>query len=102
MLVPEEIRPDFVMLMDLNMLACTGGRERTQEEFGRLFEKAGFRPKTMESIPNVTSSMFALLRRDLEGGATIHPGPASPRRRRVRSLQTSLDADGVLAPAFAK
>src|SRR5262249_51519362 len=43
MLVPEEIRPDFVMLMDLNMLVMTGGRERTQEEFGRLFERSGFR-----------------------------------------------------------
>jgi hypothetical protein len=43
MLIPEEIRPDFVMLMDLNMLVLTGGRERPQEEFGRLFESSGFR-----------------------------------------------------------
>ena len=43
MLVPPEIRPDFVMLMDLNMLVVTGGRERTEEEFGRILSQAGFR-----------------------------------------------------------
>jgi hypothetical protein len=42
MLVPEEIRPDFVMLMDLNMLVMTGGRERTASEFGKLLSQAGF------------------------------------------------------------
>jgi len=57
MLVPEEIRPDFVMLMDLNMLVMTGGRERTQEEFGRLFERAGFRLSRV--VP--TKSPFFLL-----------------------------------------
>ena len=36
MLVPEEIRPDFVMLMDLNMLVMTGGRERTAKEFEKV------------------------------------------------------------------
>ena len=41
MLVPEEIRPDFVMLMDLNMLVMTGGRERTAPEFGKLLSQAG-------------------------------------------------------------
>ena len=57
MLVPEEIRPDFVMLMDLNMLVCTGGRERTQEEFGRLFERSGFRLSRV--VP--TKTPFSLL-----------------------------------------
>lgn len=57
MLIPEEIRPDFVMLMDLNMLALTGGRERTQEEFGRLFESSGFRLSRV--VP--TKSPFFLL-----------------------------------------
>ena len=42
MLVPEEIRPDFGMLMDLNMLVMTGGRERTASEFGKLLSQAGF------------------------------------------------------------
>ena len=42
MLVPSEIRPDFVMLMDLNMLVVTGGRERTEAEFSKVFADAGF------------------------------------------------------------
>ncbi len=42
MLVPEEAGPDFVTLMDLNMLVMTGGRERTAREYGALFEAAGF------------------------------------------------------------
>jgi hypothetical protein len=33
-------RPKF---MDLNMLVCPGGRERTSEEFAALFEKSGFK-----------------------------------------------------------
>jgi hypothetical protein len=57
MLVPDEIRPDFVMLMDLNMLVVTGGRERTEADFAALFEKAGFR--LMRTIP--TKSPFSLL-----------------------------------------
>ena len=57
MLVPEEIRPDFVMLMDLNMLVMTGGRERTVQEFEAVFTRAGFRMTRV--IP--TSSPFSLL-----------------------------------------
>lgn len=57
MLVPPEIRPDFVMLMDLNMLVVTGGRERTEEEFGRLLSRAGFRSPRV--IP--TKSPFSLI-----------------------------------------
>jgi hypothetical protein len=41
-LVPEEMGADFVMLMDLNMLVMTGGRERTAREYGTLLEAAGF------------------------------------------------------------
>jgi len=42
MLVPEAAGPDFVTLMDLNMLVMTGGRERTAREYDALFESAGF------------------------------------------------------------
>ncbi len=42
MLVPEEIRPGFVMLMDLNMLVMAGGRERTAKEFEKVLGEAGF------------------------------------------------------------
>src|SRR5262249_823734 len=57
LLVPSEIRPDIVMLMDLNMLVMTGGKERTEEEFGRLLSQAGFR--LVRVIP--TKSPFFLL-----------------------------------------
>ena len=57
MLVQEEIRPDFVMLMDLNMLVMTGGRERTAKEFEKVFQDAGF--EVTRVIP--TKSPFALI-----------------------------------------
>jgi len=57
MLVPEDARPDFVTLMDLNMLVMTGGRERTATEFGKLFAAAGF--EMTRVIP--TNSPFALV-----------------------------------------
>ena len=57
MLVPEEVRPDFVMLMDLNMLVMTGGRERTAREFEKVFHDAGFAMTRV--IP--TKSPFALI-----------------------------------------
>ena len=42
-IVPEKIEPEFVHLMDLNMLVMTGGLERTEKEYADLFAKAGFR-----------------------------------------------------------
>jgi hypothetical protein len=35
--------PDFGKLMDLEMLLLPGGRERTEQEFRDLFDRAGFR-----------------------------------------------------------
>ena len=35
--------PDFGKLIDLEMLLMPGGRERTEEEFGALFRRAGFK-----------------------------------------------------------
>jgi tRNA A-37 threonylcarbamoyl transferase component Bud32 len=69
------------------------------------FEKVGFLPKAMESIPNVASSMFARLQPEKARVEDERDEPVVTRRRRARSssaLQSSLDADGVLAPAFAK
>ena len=57
LLVPEDIRPDFVMLMDLNMLVMTGGRERTAKEFEKVLSDAGFTGTRV--IP--TKSPFALI-----------------------------------------
>jgi len=47
--VPESQEPHFAKFIDLNMLVMTGGKERTQEEFAKLFEAAGF--KLLRVIP---------------------------------------------------
>jgi len=41
--VPATSEPHFSKFIDLNMLVITGGRERTEEEFRKLYEAAGFR-----------------------------------------------------------
>lgn len=41
--VPPGSELHFSKFMDLNMLVMTGGHERTEEEFRRLYEAAGFR-----------------------------------------------------------
>ena len=40
--VPSTSEPHFSKFIDLNMLVMTGGRERTAEEFRKLYEAAGF------------------------------------------------------------
>ena len=41
--VPSTDEPHFSKFIDLNMLVMTGGRERTAEEFGKLYEDSGLR-----------------------------------------------------------
>lgn len=41
--IPAGGEPHFAKFIDLNMLVMTGGRERTEEEFRRLFDASGFR-----------------------------------------------------------
>jgi O-methyltransferase domain/Dimerisation domain len=41
--IPEGNEPFFSKLLDLTMLVCPGGQERTREEFRQLFAQAGFR-----------------------------------------------------------
>jgi hypothetical protein len=41
--VPPGTEPHFAKFIDLNMLVMTGGRERTEEEFRKLYEDSGFR-----------------------------------------------------------
>jgi SAM-dependent methyltransferase len=57
MLIPSDDRPSPAKGMDLNMLVLLGGRERTQEEFGRLLASAGFRLERV--IP--THSPFSVI-----------------------------------------
>jgi SAM-dependent methyltransferase len=42
MVIPPDNRPSLVQAMDLNMMVMLGGRERTEEEYERLFQAAGF------------------------------------------------------------
>ena len=42
-LVPPGDNPDAIKFIDVVMLAITGGKERTEEEYGRLLAKAGLR-----------------------------------------------------------
>lgn len=41
--VPPTNEPHFSKFIDLNMLVMTGGRERTEAEFKKLYEDSGFR-----------------------------------------------------------
>lgn len=41
--VPATSEPHFSKFIDLNMLVMTGGRERTAEEYRKLYEASGFR-----------------------------------------------------------
>jgi len=43
MVIPPDNQPSPAQAMDLNMLVVAGGRERTEDEYGRLFQSAGFR-----------------------------------------------------------
>ena len=45
--------PDLGKLIDLEMLVMPGGRERTADEFGRLFARAGFELKRIVPTPSV-------------------------------------------------
>ena len=47
--VPDSNEPHFAKFIDLNMLVMTGGKERTQDEFAKLFDAAGF--KLLRVIP---------------------------------------------------
>src|SRR6185436_3799347 len=41
--IPEGNEPHPGKFMDINMLAMTGGRERTEKEFVALFDRAGLK-----------------------------------------------------------
>jgi hypothetical protein len=43
MVVPEGNEPSPSKILDIEMLVCTGGKERTEDEFRRLLESSGFR-----------------------------------------------------------
>lgn len=55
--VPQTSEPHFSKFIDLNMLVMTGGRERTEEEFRKLYEDSGF--KLTRIVP--TESPFSVI-----------------------------------------
>ena len=55
--VPVTSEPHFSKFIDLNMLVMTGGRERTADEFRRLYEDSGF--KLTRIVP--TESPFSVI-----------------------------------------
>ena len=55
--VPATDEPHFSKFIDLNMLVMTGGRERTETEFEKLFADSGFRLTRI--VP--TESPFSLI-----------------------------------------
>jgi hypothetical protein len=55
--VPQSSEPHFSKFIDLNMLVMTGGRERTEEEFRKLYEDSGF--KLTRVVP--TESPFSVI-----------------------------------------
>jgi O-methyltransferase domain len=61
--IPEGNTPSFGKLLDLAMLVCLGGRERTAQEYAGLFEAAGLH--LAQVVP--THSLFSIL----EGAAGL-------------------------------
>jgi hypothetical protein len=56
--IPEGNAPHPGKFMDINMLAMTGGRERTEKEFKELFGKAGLK---LSKIIQTHSPMFSII-----------------------------------------
>ena len=55
--VPATNEPHFSKFIDLNMLVMTGGRERTEAEFRKLYQDSGF--KLTRVVP--TESPFSVI-----------------------------------------
>lgn len=48
----DDAVPSMSKVMDLNMLAMTGGKERTEKEYAALFEKTGFKLNRVIPTPS--------------------------------------------------
>jgi hypothetical protein len=58
--VEEDDTPSMSKVMDINMMGMTGGRERTEKEYGDLLEKAGFRLERVYQMPSPTQIIEAV------------------------------------------
>ena len=64
-LIIERLIPGpYATASDVNMLAVTGGRERSREEFGELLGSAGFDLASVTPLPLETSLIEGAVRRD--------------------------------------
>ena len=64
LLLVEPVMPDtpagstdvlMMVMSDLNMLVCTGGKERTEAEFRALLAEGGFTLRTIRPVPGPTN-----------------------------------------------
>lgn len=62
--IPEGNTPHPGKFMDINMMAMTGGKERTLKEFGGLFEKAGLRLKSLSGTNSPALSIVEVTKQD--------------------------------------
>lgn len=58
--IPSGNAPDFGKIIDIEMLALPGGKERTETEFRALFEKSGFRLSRIVPTPSPLAVIEAL------------------------------------------
>jgi hypothetical protein len=56
--IPEEDSPHPGKYMDINMMAMTGGMERTEKEFANLFEKTGLK---LSQVIHTHSPLFSII-----------------------------------------
>jgi len=56
--IPDGNTPHPGKFMDINMLAMTGGKERTEQEFAALFSKAGLK---LSKVIYTHSPMFSII-----------------------------------------
>jgi hypothetical protein len=56
--IPDGNTPHPGKFLDINMLAMTGGKERTEKEFAELFSKAGLK---LSGVVHTESPMFSIL-----------------------------------------
>jgi hypothetical protein len=61
MVLPTGDTPHPGKILDMNMLAVTGGQERTEPEYRALLDKAGFRLTQVVSTNSAVSVVEALL-----------------------------------------
>jgi hypothetical protein len=61
MALPRDAAPTPAHLMDLNMLVMLSGRERTNEEYAALFEKAGLKASRFIATPSPIGIVEAML-----------------------------------------